>query len=58
VRAREQLSALPLAPGVQARLEAMAVQSLRDQKATEARDNLPFELYRQQYVSAQGLGLG
>jgi len=52
-----RLRNLPLAPEVQARFEAMAAQSVKDQKQIEANDSLPFEIYRQQYVSAERLGL-
>lgn len=57
LRTREHLRNLPLAPEVQARFEAMAAQSVKDQKQIEANDSLPFEIYRQQYVSAERLGL-
>ena len=39
-----------------ARYEAMSVRSLNDQRAIEAADSLPFDVYRQEYVSAQRLG--
>jgi glutamate--cysteine ligase len=55
LQARDALCALPFAPALQARFEAMAAQSLRDQQAIEASDSLPFELYRQQYVSPERL---
>ncbi len=55
VRARDVLRGLPFAPALQARFESMAAQSLRDQAAIEAADSLPFELYRQQYVSPERL---
>jgi glutamate--cysteine ligase len=38
------------------RYEAMSVRSLNDQRAIEAADSLPFDVYRQEYVSAQRLG--
>jgi glutamate--cysteine ligase len=40
----------------QARYEAMSEQSVRDQQAIEAADSLPFEIYRQEYVSPARLG--
>ena len=40
----------------QARFEAMAERSVADQKAIEAADTLPFELYRQEYTSPAHLG--
>ena len=52
----EQLLALDWSAAQQARYEAMAEQSVRDQQAIEAADSLPFEIYRQEYVSAKRLG--
>ena len=40
----------------QARFEAMAERSVADQKAIEAADTLPFEIYRQEYTSPARLG--
>jgi glutamate--cysteine ligase len=58
----EQLKAkllkLPYGGTLHAHLEAVARQSVEDQKAVEAADTLPFEQYRQQYISAERLGLG
>ncbi len=51
LQARDVLRGLPFAPALQAKFEAMAAKSVRDQQAIEAGDSLPFELYRQQYVS-------
>lgn len=47
---------LPWSTLQQARYEAMALQSVADQKAIEAADSLPFEIYRQEYVSPNRLG--
>lgn len=41
----------------QARCYALAQQSLADQKAIEVAETLPFEAWRQQYMSPEGLGL-
>ncbi len=57
VRTRDVLRNLPFAPELQARFEAMAARSVQDQKQIEANDSLPFEIYRQQYVSADRLGI-
>ncbi|MGV3493441.1 MAG: glutamate--cysteine ligase [Ramlibacter sp.] len=57
-QAKAKLLKLPYAGALQARMEAVARQSLEDQKAVEAADTLPFEQYRQQYVSPERLGLG
>ena len=54
--ARQQLLALPWAAAQQAAFDAESRQSLVDQKAIEDTDSLPFELYRQEYVSPQRLG--
>jgi glutamate--cysteine ligase len=54
---RQALLDLPWGPAQQARFEAMARQSLEDQKKIEAGDTLPFEIFRQEYVSPKRLGL-
>ncbi|KNZ33442.1 MAG: glutamate--cysteine ligase [Methylibium sp. NZG] len=51
------LLALPLAPEVQARFARLAQASIDEQKQIEAMDSLPFEVYRQQYVSPDRLGV-
>ncbi len=56
-RTRENLLALPWSAQQQARFEALAEQSVADQKVIEAADTLPFEIFRQEYVSPQRLGL-
>jgi len=56
-RTREALLNLPWSTEQQARFEALAEQSRLDQKAIEAADTLPFEIFRQDYVSPQRLGL-
>ena len=50
--AREALLALPWSAQQQARFDVMAQKSLAEQKAIEAADTLPFEEWRQQYMSA------
>jgi len=54
---RAKLLSLPFSAGQQAKFAAMTEQSLRDQQAIEAADRIPFETYRQQYVSAERLAL-
>jgi len=54
---RQVLRDLPFPPNLQVRFDAMAAKSLRDQQEIEALDSLPFEQYRQQYVSAHRLVL-
>ena len=56
LKTREHLLALPWTAAEQERFEAMARKSVDDQKAIEASDSLPFEQYRQLYVSAERLG--
>ncbi|MCJ0762420.1 glutamate--cysteine ligase [Variovorax terrae] len=53
---RRTLLTLPFSAEQQASHEALSRQSIADQKAIEAADTLPFEQYRQQYVSADRLG--
>ena len=55
-RNRRDLLALPWSDEQQSRYVAMAVRSMADQQAIEASDSLPFEIYRQEYVSEKRLG--
>jgi len=55
---RSKLLKLPFTANVESRMEAIARQSIQDQQAVEAGDSMPFEIYRQQYVSPERLGLG
>jgi glutamate--cysteine ligase len=57
-RARDRLLKLPYADALHGRMEALARQSVQDQAAVEAADTMPFEQYRQQYISPERLGLG
>ena len=54
---RNSLLALPWAESQQARFEALTKKSLADQRAMEVADTLSFEAYREQYISAERLGL-
>ena len=54
---KKTLLGLPLAADVQARFARMAQESTDAQKKIEALDSLPFEIYRQQYVSPERLGV-
>ncbi len=51
LRHRSCLLELPLAAEVDARYARMAEESLAAQRQIEAKDTLPFEIYRQQYLS-------
>ncbi|MBC5782096.1 glutamate--cysteine ligase [Ramlibacter sp. USB13] len=55
--AKAKLLRLPWTGGLQAKMEALASQSIQDQAEVEAADTMPFEQYRQQYVSPERLGL-
>lgn len=55
---RQALLDLPFAPEMQARFEAATAESVEAQKKIEAADTMPFEVYRQQYVSPTRLGMG
>jgi glutamate--cysteine ligase len=52
----QHLLGLPWASKQQARFEAMAAKSVEDQRAIEAADSMPFEIYRQEYTSPTRLG--
>jgi glutamate--cysteine ligase len=58
VQTRTKLLALPFSAAQQARFDELAQRSVQEQKDIEARDSMPFEVYRQQYVSPERLGLG
>ena len=47
---------MPWTSEQQARFEAMSQQSVAEQKKIEAADTMPFEIYREQYLSANRLG--
>ena len=55
--AKAKLLKLPYAGGLHSRMEALARQSVADQAAVEAADVVPFEVYRQQYISPERLNL-
>ena len=55
LRAQAELLSLPWSPEQQALFEREAQQSLEQQRAIEAADTVPFETFRQDYVSAKRL---
>lgn len=55
--AKAKLLKLPYPGSLEARMEALAQQSVEDQAAVEAADRMPFEQYRQQYISPERLAL-
>ena len=54
---KAKLLKLPFPDAVQKRLDAAAKQSVAEQQAVEAADAIPFEAFRQQYISADRLEL-
>ena len=52
---RADLLARPWSAEQQAKYAALAAKSLQDQRAIEAADTMPFEIFRQEYVSAARL---
>ncbi len=57
LQTQQALLDMPWSPEQQARFEAMAQASLADQRAIEAADTMPFEAFRQNYVSPARLRL-
>jgi glutamate--cysteine ligase len=57
LRTRDSLLAAPWSAAQQTQFEALTKKSLADQRAIEVADTMPFEAYREQYVSAERLGL-
>ena len=56
-KTRAYLAALPFSSEQAAHFEGLSQQSLVDQKKIEALDSMPFEMYREQYVSARRLNV-
>jgi glutamate--cysteine ligase len=56
LQTRELMLAQPLAEAQVHRLESLSQDSVREQQRIESLDSLPFEIYRQQYVSPERLG--
>lgn len=52
---RKELLNPSLPPAVQSRFESMAAESLQEQRRIEAADTVPFEVYRQLYLSPDRL---
>jgi len=55
---RTTLLALPFSDQQKAEFERMTEESIQEQKRIEAADTMPFEIYREQYVSPARLGIG
>ena len=56
-KTRDVLQALPWTAAQQSHFELLSRESVAAQKKIEAADTMPFEIYRQQYVSPQRLGV-
>jgi len=54
-QARAKLLALPFGAALQSKFTAQSEQSVREQQVIEASDRIPFETFRQQYISAERL---
>ena len=57
LQTREELLGLPLSEMQQARFVAESKASVEAQRRIEASDTMPFEIYREQYLSAERLGV-
>ncbi|HEY0201516.1 MAG TPA: glutamate--cysteine ligase, partial [Burkholderiaceae bacterium] len=51
LQTQRELLALPFAPALQERFVRASQESVAAQKAIEAADTMPFEVYREQYMS-------
>jgi glutamate--cysteine ligase len=56
-KTKATLLALPFSDEQQARFARLSQQSIADQKKIESLDSMPFEMYREQYVSAERLNV-
>ena len=52
---KKDLLDLPLRSETESRFAAMAMESLQEQRRIEAADTMPFEIYRQKYLSPDRL---
>lgn len=57
VQTQNRLLGMPFPPALAARFAALAEASVAEQKRIEDADSMPFEVYRQAYLSADRLGL-
>ena len=57
VQTRNLLLGLPWSDAQQQRFEAMARESVQEQRRIEAADTMPFEIYRQEYLAPRRLGI-
>ena len=57
VQTRNTLLGLPWTPAMQQQFQALARESVQEQRRIEAADTMPFEIYRQQYLAPHRLGM-
>ena len=57
LKTQTAMLSLPFSAEQQAQFELLSQQSVAEQKKIEALDSMPFELYRQRYLSAERLGI-
>jgi len=57
VQTKNKLLAMPFPPEMAARFAALAAASVAEQKRIEEADTMPFEIYRQAYLSTDRLGI-
>ena len=57
LKTQDAILSLPFSAQQQARFEALTRQSVAEQKKIEALDSMPFEMYREKYLSAERLGM-
>ena len=57
VQHRATLQSLPLVAETEANFVRVAAESLAEQKRIEAADTMPFEIFRQKYLSPERLGV-
>ena len=54
---KNTLLRLPFPTDIEARFRGLAQESIEEQKRKEAADTMPFEIYREKYLSAERLGI-
>jgi glutamate--cysteine ligase len=57
VQTRNTLLGLPWTAALEQQFEAMARESVQEQRRIEAEDTMPFEIYRQEYLAPRRLGI-
>ena len=57
VQTRNTLLGLPWTTAQEQQFEAMARESVQQQRRIEAEDTMPFEIYRREYLAPRRLGI-